>query len=121
MALTTADFASTILTYKLASDTDADATAVVDVTGGSGKLYYIHIDNQAGNSSYAKFALTTSTITVGTTAPDLMIEVAASSVKDVVMPDGVDFNSLSFWCVAGSADSDTTAPAQNVTVRVVAS
>ena len=121
MALTTADFSSSILTYKMASDTDADATAVVDVTGGSGKLYYIHIDNQAGNPSYAKFAFTTSTITVGTTAPDLMIEVPATSVKDVAMPDGIAFTSLSFWCVAGAGDNNTTAPAQNVTVRVVAS
>ena len=121
MALTTADFSPTILTYKMAQETGANATAVVDVTGGGGSLYSIHVDNQAGNPSYVKFAFTTTEITVGTTPPDLMIEVAASSVKDVTMPDGIPFSNLSFWCVAGAADNNTVAPAQNVTIRIVAS
>lgn len=121
MALTTADFSPTILTYKMAADTDADATAVVYVTGGPGSLYSIHVDNTAGAAVYAKFAFTTSAITVGTTPPDLMIKVPATSVKDITMPDGIAFTNLSFWCVNDEADNNAASPAQNVTIRIVAS
>tara|TARA_R110001592_G_scaffold6374_3_gene34288 strand:+ start:2876 stop:3244 length:369 start_codon:yes stop_codon:yes gene_type:complete len=122
MALTTADFASTILTYKLVAETGTNTTPLIDVTGGSGKLYAMHLDNTSNAVVYVKFAFTTTVVTVGTTANDMMVKIPASTVKDITMPDGIAFTNLSFWAVAEAKDNSSNAVASNqVRVHLVAS
>lgn len=49
MALSSAQFDNTVLTYKIIKQTITDATANVDVTSESGKLYEISfVNNSSG-------------------------------------------------------------------------
>jgi len=127
MALTTADFDSTILPYKIINETalsgagGGTATSHIDLTQGeSGKLYYISAQNADNAIRYLKIALTATTVTVGTTNPDIVIKLPASADVQYSMPEGIDFTVLSMWCTTTAAVGGTTAPGGNVTVTLLA-
>ena len=110
MALTVTGFSSSSLTYKMAAETNASDTASTDIFGGSGTLYAIDFDNQAGNAAYLKLYLTSGTVTVGTTQPTVMFKLAANKRTHINLPTGLAFTQLSFWVTDAAVHTDTGDP-----------
>ena len=113
MALSSAQFDSTVLTYKIIKQTITNATANVDVTSESGRLYEISLVNGSSSNAYFKLTLSDEAVTVGTTLPEMMIRVNAAESKRWHIPAGLAFTRLSFWAVTGPTDSNTTSPTLN--------
>lgn len=110
--LKTASFDASVLQYKIVSDILLNATAITDVTQEAGSLYYLTIVNGTSGGTaknyFAKFSLSTSEVDVGTTIPDFMVYVAATTTTKMAMPAGIAFTSLSVWAVDSAADAATT-------------
>lgn len=107
---------------KLIKDTDAGATASTDVTGTSGSIFMIDVDNTANvaDAAYLKIYDAASP-TVGTTVPDFVLKVPANQRRAMVAPDGLDFSALSYAVVTAGGTSGTTAPSSTVTLSMVTS
>lgn len=104
---------------KLIYDADADGTAENDMTGTSGVLYMVDIDNSAnGSASYLKL-YDAAAPTVGTTAPDWIFKVAASVRRVLAITEGFAFTNLSMACVTAGGTAGTTNPTSNVLVRLL--
>lgn len=107
---------------KLIVDTTADSTAETDVTGTSGVIYTLDVDNTSNGSNPAYLKIyDNASPTVGTTAPDLIFKVAANLRRMLVIPEGMAFTNLSFACVVEAGTAGTTSPTSSVTVRMVTS
>lgn len=123
MSVTTTPLSSPF-TNAIVLDTDADGTAENNVRGGASTVYMISVDNSlnAGGASYLKL-YNDAAPTVGTTAPTLVIPVAASGTGVWVNLSGFAFaTALSLACVTdGGGTAGTTSPASNVTVRILCS
>tara|TARA_R110001583_G_scaffold60213_1_gene178991 strand:+ start:54 stop:422 length:369 start_codon:yes stop_codon:yes gene_type:complete len=120
MALTAANFESALMVHKIVQESAAGATASVDVTGEAGTLRAINISSAASQVNYVKITLTETSVTVGTTPPQIMIKVANAASSRWVIPAGVAFTKLTVWAVQAATDSSTTAPSGgNVTVTFV--
>ena len=118
MALKVSGFSSATASYKIVSDTDSDENAETDVTGAQGTIYQIYIKNDASsNTSYLKLKLTSGTVTVGTTEPDLMLNCVQNTSERYDFPSGLPFEQLTFWTSRNPATSDTTAP--NTTIVTI--
>ena len=118
MTLKVTGFASSLATYKLISDADSDENAELDVTGSSGIMYSVDVSNQAQtNTSYLKIKLTSGSVTVGTTEPDMMLVAPPSTAVKYEFPNGIPFDQLSFWTTQQPATTDTTAP--NATIVTI--
>jgi hypothetical protein len=118
MVLSAAQFDSSVLSYKIIKQTIVNATPNVDVTSEPGSLYSIKVVNGSSSTGYVKLTISESSVTVGTTLPEMMMKVAAAETKQWAIPEGLSFTKLSFWCVTDSADSDTTSPTLNSSVGV---
>lgn len=107
---------------KLTVDTDANATAQTSVTGASGTIYMVEIDNSGNsdNACYLKIYDDAAPV-VGTTAPTHIFCMLVNQSKTLVFPDGLDFTNLSYACVISGGTSGTTAPTNAVTVKIVSS
>lgn len=116
MALSVTPQASPLATI-LVEETAASSTAKNNVTGGAGILYAIDVDNPNASSVFLKI-YDSAAPTVGTTAADYVLRVAASSRRTVAIFAGFAFTALSFAVVAGADQANTTAPASGVTVRL---
>ena len=121
MAITVTNQA-TPLGAKIVNDTSVGAAAVINVTGASGNLFYVEIDNTANSAvSYLK-VYDTGSVTVGTTAPDWIFSADASANNKFVIPTDVSFaTALSYCCVTTGGTGGTTAPGSAVAVRFVTS
>lgn len=122
MALKVSAFASNVLDYKVVYQSDATGTVDSNVTGSSGRLYSIDIDNGNNGSQieYFRVTLDTETVTSGTTIPDMCIRVKGGERKWVEIPGGIPFTYLSFWCTSEDAESSTqTNPTSDVLVTLV--
>lgn len=107
---------------KLVVETSCNATADNNVTGASGKIYAIDVDNSANSADTAFLKIyDTAAPTVGTTAPDHIVRVLPTQRRQVVIPEGLDFTALSFACVKAGGTAGVTAPASPVIVRMVTS
>lgn len=104
---------------KLVIDTSANATARNAVTGASGVLYTIEIDNTGNASAVYLKVYDAPTVTVGTTVPDLVFKMNASVKRCFVIPEGMAFTDLSFACVTAGGTTGTTGPTNPVIVRMV--
>tara|TARA_R100001224_G_scaffold107781_1_gene83404 strand:+ start:462 stop:839 length:378 start_codon:yes stop_codon:yes gene_type:complete len=113
MALSSAQFDSTVLTYRIIKQTITNATPNVDVTSESGRLYEISLVNGSSSNAYFKLTLSDEAVTVGTTLPEMMIRVNAAESKRWYIPGGLAFTRLSFWAVTGPTDNNTTSPTLN--------
>lgn len=98
---------------QLYSNTSVANTAV-SVNGSATTVYRIHLDNSANAAvTYYKFWNTASgSVTVGTTAPDMIIPVAASSVVNYgVQPSIAEFSTaLTIAAVTTAGTAGTTSP-----------
>jgi hypothetical protein len=124
MALTVSDV-SIPLVHKIIEDTDSNSTAQENVAGTSGALYSIDIDNTAnGAASYVKLhdGLPDGGIVVGTTEPDWIFRVGASTTANYLIPDGIPFSTaLNMWTVIEDGTGGTTSPSSAVTVQLLVS
>ena len=107
-------------TNRTVRDTAATNTAVLNVTGTTGKLYFIHIDNTANsNSLYVKFWDALS-VTVGTTVPDYVFRVNPSSVKQYLFTAGLNFTvGMSYAVVDSGGTAGTTAPGTPISLWTI--
>lgn len=105
----------------LFKDTDS-AGAAVAIKASSAVVYAVEVDNTAnGAATYVRLWNTAAaSVTVGTTAPDMVFMVPASVKRSFFMPDGITFGtalSAASTTTAGTAGS--TGPTSDVTVNVV--
>jgi hypothetical protein len=107
---------------KLIVNDDADETSNNSVTGASGSIYQLEIDNtnNSDNPAYLKIYDNASPV-VGTTAPDFIFKAAISKTMSLAIPSGLPFNSLSFAVVVSGGTAGTTGPTNPVIVRMVTS
>ena len=122
MTLKVSELVGTAGSYKIVNDPTSNATAEVNVTGGSGEIYAIDI-SVGGSSGYSnvKFKLTSGTATVGTTEPDLQLACLAGGSERFDFPAGLRFDQLTFWSTADFPTSDTTNPANTTIVTILTS
>jgi len=105
---------------KLVVNTDTDETADTNVTGASGTIYLAEIDNTAnGAVTYVKL-YNTAAVTVGTTVPDLVLMVAASSSRTYAITAGIAFGTaISMAATTAGGTAGTTGPTSAVIVRLL--
>lgn len=98
--------------YKIA---DMDETADVDIAGSSGTLHAVEIDNTANAAiTYVKLYNDASP-TVGTTAPDMILMVPASTKMTFHFPGGVAFSTaFSVAALTAGGTAGTTGPTSTV-------
>jgi len=107
---------------KLIKETQAGATPNTDVTGTSGTIYMLDIDNRNNPSDVAYLKIyDDADPTVGTTDPDFIFKVPVNQRRQIVCPDGLDFSTLSFAVVTAPGTPGTTAPSNDVIVQMVTS
>jgi len=105
----------------LFSDTVNAATAV-GVTSASTLIYEMELDNTAnGAATYMRmYNIGSGSVTVGTTVPDSIIMVPASTKITMVLPDGVTFGTALTLSSGTSATlATTTAPSSSFAVKIV--
>tara|TARA_R100000664_G_C2734329_1_gene124165 strand:- start:327 stop:701 length:375 start_codon:yes stop_codon:yes gene_type:complete len=124
MALQVTGFNDDTFSYKIVYESQATNAATVNVTGESGRLYSINIDNLSGSGVFLKISDAVSPV-AGTTPPDMVFNIATATEKKIDIPGGWPFtNSLSLWCTQNETVGDTTAPSGgsgNVLVTLVCS
>tara|TARA_R100001443_G_scaffold93932_1_gene100546 strand:+ start:69 stop:470 length:402 start_codon:yes stop_codon:yes gene_type:complete len=103
-----------VLEYKLINDIRlADSgtpTAIVDVTQESGTLYYLSLDTSSVTTSdqALKLYLSTTEVTVGTTAPDVQIFVPYGTRLKMSFPAGLPFTGFSASLLTQSINAGTS-------------
>ena len=119
MALSVSDQVPPVGT-KLIVQTSATEVSDDDVTGASGSLFQIDVDNEANadNPAYLKIYNDAAPV-VGTTAPDFIFMVPVNQRRGLVIPDGWDFTNLSFACVISGGTGGVTPPTAAVIVKLV--
>ena len=121
MAFKLANLPTEILPNKIASENDF-TSLLTDITASSGTLFYLKFkstalsSNNSGVSYYVKISFSSSSITVGTSTPDMMFQITGSSAGTelaIPLPGGITFSALSLWVVDSNADNATTRTAPN--------
>lgn len=105
---------------KLVTQDNANSTPNNAVTSAAGSIYQVDVDNSANadNPAYLKIYDNASP-TVGTTPPDFIFKVPVNRRLPMVIPDGLDFNDLSFAVVTTPGTAGTTDPTNAVIVKLV--
>ena len=106
---------------KLFQDT-VSANSAVSVQGSSTTIYQIEIDNtaNAAEDEYVKFWNTAGAVTVGTTVPDMVIEVRQAVKRSIVIPDGLVYQTgLAVATVTAGGTGGATSPTASVVVKIV--
>ena len=110
-----------VTSAKLFQDTN-NANSGVAVQASSTTIYEIEIDNtaNAAEDNYVKFYNTAGAVTVGTTTPDMIIEVRQGVKRSIVIPDGLVFETgLAVATVTAGGTAGTTSPGSAVVVKIV--
>ena len=109
----------TELSDTLVVDYDANSTGEEDVASGATTLYQVRVDNTANTGTvYLKIADATS-VTVGTTHPDITFAARGSKVTSFLIQEGHALGTgLSFWGTSGPLSSSASGPANDVVVHV---
>lgn len=104
------------------SDTAANATAQDNVTGAASTVLSVEIDNTANTSTTVYFKMyDVADATVGTTIPVFVLPVQGGKKLVYATSDGFIFSTaVSYGCVTGAANSDTTSPSSSVPVLLIA-
>ena len=114
--------------YVLDRNCNGANGATTNVTGGTGSIFMVQVNNEANSSSvYLKIrdnaTATPSTGTAnGVGTPHFTFKAPAHSTITYAIPGGAAFTQgLSMWCVTGSAVGNTTDPSQPVIVKLITS
>jgi len=110
MSLTVTGFSTSSLSYKIAHEDNASDSASTDIFGGPGTLFAIDVNQTTSTICYLKMKITSGTVTIGTTQPDLMFEIPSSGAATINFPAGLAFSQLSFWVTDAPAYDDTGDP-----------
>lgn len=108
------------LTTSLFTDT-ANSSAAVAVKASSATVSYIYADNSAnGAATYLKlWNVASGSVTVGTTVPDMVILLPASTIVNLPIPAGLVFGTaLSCASTTAGGTAGATAPGTAITVRI---
>jgi len=100
----------------------SSANSGVAVQASSTTIYEIEIDNtaNAAEDNYVKFYNTAGAVTVGTTVPDMVIEVRQGVSRTVVIPSGLVYETgVAVATVTTGGTGGTTSPGSAVIVRIV--
>ena len=117
MAITVTNQA-TPLGAKIVNDTSVGATAVINVTGASGNLFYVEIDNTANSSTTYLKMVRAASATPSSTGPDTILSAPASTVAYFAFPTAMDQLYITYWATSTAANGTSqTAPSSSVTVR----
>ena len=110
---------ATRLIVQTQANADAD-NAVAGVTATT--LYMVDIDNPTGVTVYLKL-YNIATAVVGTTVPDMVLMMPATTRRTMAIPEGLLFSTaLSMACVTGAATDSVAPPGPpSVVVRMLAS
>ena len=120
MAISTTALAD-LANSQLFTDTDSNGTKAA-VKASSAVIYAIDIDNTANASaSYVKLWNTASgSVTVGTTAPDMIFMAPASTRVPIPIPAGVTFGTaVTSATVTTAGTAGTTDPTSDVVLRII--
>ena len=106
-----------LITWK---DTDLDAT-VVAIKASSAVISLIDVDNSNnGAATYLCIWNSTATITIGTTVPDLVIIVPASTHISLPIPAGLTLGTgVQVACKTTGGTSGSTGPTSDVPVTII--
>lgn len=120
MAISQVDFdaPSGLLRYK---NTDSNGTKS-GVKGSSGSLYGLVIDNSANAAaSYVKlYDAASGSVTVGTTAPDWIFKVPASTKLTIMLPETIAFGTgLTEATVTAGGTAGTSDPSSDVALTLL--
>lgn len=105
----------------LFTDTD-NAGTVIGVKASSAVIYAIDIDNASNAATtFVKLWNTASgSVTIGTTAPDMIIPVPASTRVSIPIPQGITFaTAVTVASVTTAGTAGSTGPTSDVIVRLV--
>lgn len=107
------------LAANLWTDADANESGEV-VKASSAVIYAIEVDNEANTvSSYVKLYNMATAPTVGTTAPDWVIEVPAGEILTLCVPKGITFGTgLAAACVTVGGTTGVAGPANDVILEI---
>ena len=111
---------------KLFQDT-VSANSAVSVQGSSTTIYQIEIDNSANaaEDEYVKFWNTAGAVTVGTTVPDMVIEVRQAVKRSIVIPDGLVYQTglavatVTAWYLSSPSAGSNTICSGNTATGVI--
>jgi len=118
-----AKFGKSVLPYRIITDTTLGATPVIDVTQAGGVLYSLKAvhNGSAGTASYVKLFLTSASVTLGTTIPDIMFYLPNNNaVVDMHFPSGIPFTALSAN-VTDAANESATSVTNDVSITFITS
>jgi hypothetical protein len=106
---------------RIIRDSDADDTVERNVNDGAATIYAVVIDNTANAAAtYVKFYDTVGAITLGTTAPSMILMAPASVRRTFVFTGGNAFSTgLTYAAVTTGGTGGTTAPTSAVPVDIV--
>ena len=99
----------------------ANTNGAIAVKASSASVSYIECDNTAnGSATYTKlYSLAAASVVVGTTVPDTVIYVPASTLLKFPLPTAwVYGTALSVPSVTAGGTAGVTAPATPITVRI---
>lgn len=105
----------------LFTDTD-NAGTVVGVKASSAVIYAIDIDNSANAATtFVKlWNVASGSVTIGTTPPDMIIPVPASTRLPIPIPSGITFaTAVTVASVTAAGTAGSTGPTSDVIVRLV--
>lgn len=108
--------------FALALYKNSDTNEVKDqVKSGSTTIHAVVIDNSAnGAVTFVKFwNLTSGSVTVGTTDPDMIIRIPASTKRTMLFHEGLVFaTGLTVAAVTAGGTGGTTGPTSDVSVEI---
>tara|TARA_R100000008_G_C3517971_1_gene132405 strand:- start:188 stop:574 length:387 start_codon:yes stop_codon:yes gene_type:complete len=106
MSLKIASLPSNVLQYKIASNVDFISLSS-DITQGSGTLHFLKLNSHTdvNHNYYVKISFTASSVSVGTTTPDVIIPLLEDTQITIPMPGGIAYSALSLWIVDSAGDS----------------
>jgi len=120
MAVTTGSVASSYIGTTIIEDTDANDTVETAASSG-GTLYQVYISNtnNSGQVYIKLYEATAGSVTLGTTPPSFIFPCLAANTRQFDFPTGLSFASnLSFACTTEPGTAGTTAPTNDVLVRL---
>ena len=121
MALKVTGYTSGSMKYKIVYQDAVTQTADVDVLGDGGTVKSLELWNQHSAIIYFKMKRTSGEYTAGSTEPDVMLRMPATTSKQFDFPDGLSFDQLTFWSNDGATTADTDAPGGTVSATFICS
>jgi len=105
---------------RIIRDADVNATSENNINDGAATIYALTIDNSANAAaSYIKF-YNVAVPVVGTTDPDMIIMIPASTSRTIVFKGGNNFaTSLSYAGLTAGGTAGVTGPTSDVIMSVV--